>query len=109
MSPQKPSKSEDEYFAKEEAELLKAQRERAKAAAEEAARQLHFMKCPKDGHDLVHEEFHGVTVDRCVHCQGIFLDADEIAAVMAKDDPTLLGRVIRDLSQVLRAPRSESK
>ena len=67
------------------------------------------MKCPKDGHDLVHEEFHGVTVDRCVHCQGIFLDADEIAAVMAKDDPTLLGRVIRDLSQVLRAPRSESK
>jgi Zn-finger nucleic acid-binding protein len=109
MSTNKPSKSEDEYFAKEEAELLKAQRERAKAAAEEAARKLHYMKCPKDGHDLVHEEFHGVTVDRCIHCHGIFLDADEIAAVMAQDDPTLLGRVVRDISKVLRAPRSESK
>lgn len=108
MTPNKPSKSEDEYFAKEEAELLKAQRERARAAAEEATRALHFMKCPKDGHDLVHEEFHGVTVDRCVHCQGIFLDADEIAAVVAHHDPTLLGRVLRDLSAVLRAPRSES-
>jgi len=109
MSPNKPSKSEDEYFAREEAELLKAQRLRARAAAEEAARQVHFMKCPKDGHDLVHEEFHDVTVDRCVHCQGIFLDADEIAAVVAKNDPTLLGRVIRDISAALRAPGSESK
>jgi len=109
MSPNKPSKSEDEYFAKEEAELLKAQRHRARAAAEEAARHVHFMKCPKDGHDLVHQQFHGVTVDRCVHCQGIFLDADEIAAVVATDDPTLLGRVVRDISAALRAPRSESK
>jgi Zn-finger nucleic acid-binding protein len=109
MTPNKPSKSEDEYFAKEEAELLKAQRLRAKEAAEEAARQLHHMKCPKDGHDLVHEEFHGVTVDRCVHCQGIFLDSDEIAAVVAKNDPTLLGRVVRDITAALRAPRPESK
>ena len=80
----------------------------AKAAAEEATRALHFMKCPKDGHDLVHEEFHGVTVDRCVHCQGIWLDADEMRPVVAHDDPTLLGRVLRDLSAVLRAPRPES-
>lgn len=109
MSMNKPSRSEDQYFASEEAELLKAQRERAKAAAEEATRQLHFMKCPKDGHDLVHEEFHGVTVDRCLHCHGIFLDADEVAAVVAHDDMTLLGRVVRDLSKVLRAPRSEPK
>ena len=109
MPTNKPSKSEDEYFAKEEAELLKAQRLRAKEAAEAAARQVHFMKCPKDGHDLVHEEFQGVTVDRCLHCQGIFLDADEIAAVVAKNDPTLLGRVVRDISAALRGPRSESK
>lgn len=109
MATNKPSKSEDEYFAKEEAELLKTQRLRAQEAAAAAARQLHFMKCPKDGHDLVPEAFHGVTVDRCVHCHGIFLDADEIAAVVAQDDPTLLGRVVRDISRVLRAPRSEHK
>ena len=109
MSINKPSKSEEEYFAKEQAELLKAQRQRAKAAAEAAARELHFMKCPKDGHDLVNEQFHGVTVDRCPHCHGIFLDADEINAVVAHDDPTLLGKVVRDLSKVFRAPRVEPK
>jgi hypothetical protein len=57
MSTNKPSKSEDEYFAKEEAELLKAQRLRAKEAAEAAARQVLHEVYPKDGHDLVHEEF----------------------------------------------------
>ena len=102
MPTNKPSKAEDEFFAKEEAELLKEQRRRAREAAEAAARQVHFMKCPKDGHDLVHEQFLGVTVDRCLHCHGIFLDADEIAAVVAKDDPTLLGRVVRDISAALR-------
>jgi hypothetical protein len=29
--------------------------------------------------------------------------------VVAKNDPTLLGRVVRDISAALRAPRSESK
>ncbi|HEX5004536.1 MAG TPA: zf-TFIIB domain-containing protein [Gemmatimonadales bacterium] len=109
MPTNKPSKSEEEYFAKEQGELLKAQRLRAKAAAEAATRELHFMKCPKDGHDLVNERFHGVTVDRCTHCHGIFLDADEIDAVVAHEDPTLLGRVVRDLSKVFGAPRAETK
>ena len=61
MSPNKPSKNEDEYFAKRGGRA--ASRRSAsgpRPAAEEAARQVHFMKCPKDGHDLVHEEFHGV-------------------------------------------------
>ena len=107
MTPNKPSKNEDEFFAKEEAELLKAQREKARAAAEEALRKQHFMKCPKDGHDLVNEEFHGVTVDRCPHCHGIFLDAGEIDAVVAHEDVTLLGRVFGDIAAALR--RRESK
>jgi len=109
MPTNKPSKNEDEFFAKEDAELLKEQRRRARAAAEEAARHTHLMKCPKDGHDLVQERFHGVTVERCLHCHGIFLDADEVAAVVAHEDVTLLGRVVRDLANALRALRTEPK
>jgi Zn-finger nucleic acid-binding protein len=67
------------------------------------------MKCPKDGHDMEQAEFHGVTVERCLHCQGIFLDADEIAALVAQDDVTLLGRVVRDISAALRGAKPESK
>jgi len=109
MPTNKPSKNEDEFFAKKDAEHLKEQRRRAREAAEAAARHGHFMKCPKDGHDLVPEEFHGVTVDRCLHCQGIFLDASEIAAVVAHEDMTLLGRVVRDISAALRGPHTEPK
>lgn len=109
MSTNKPSKGEDEFFAREEADILKKQRLQAQEAAAAAARQLHFMKCPKDGNDLVNEDFHGVTVDRCVHCHGIFLDADEIATVVAHEDPNLLGRVFRDMAAALRTRKSESK
>lgn len=109
MTTNKPSKSEDEFFAREEAELLKAQRERARTAADEAERRTHYMKCPKDGHDMEQIEFHGVTVERCLHCKGIFLDAGELAAVVAKEDMTLLGRVVRDLSNALRGAKTEPK
>jgi len=109
MTPNKPSKSEDEYFAKEEAELLKQQREQARQAADEAARKAHYMKCPKDGHDMEQVTFHDVTVERCLHCHGIFLDADEIAAITRHADATLLGRVVRDLAATFRGIKTEPK
>lgn len=79
---EKPSRNEDEYFAKADAELLKAQRarldeERAKAE-KEARKQTHYMKCPKCGHDL-REESHGpLKIDRCTSCSGVWLDAGEL-------------------------------
>jgi hypothetical protein len=51
MTTEKPSRNEDEYFAKQDAELLKAQRARAEAERVAAERRMHFMKCPKCGHD----------------------------------------------------------
>lgn len=109
MPTNKPSKAEDEFFAKEEAELLKEQRRRAREAADEAARKTHYMKCPKDGHDMEQVELQGVTVERCLHCKGVFLDAGELAAVVAQEDMTLLGRVVRDLSNALRSTKTEPK
>ena len=79
---EKPSRNEDEYFIKADAELLKAQRarldeERAKSEKEQR-QQTHFMKCPKCGHDL-REEAHGpVKIDRCGTCKGVWLDAGEL-------------------------------
>ncbi len=52
MSTDKPSRNEDEYFAQQDAELLKKQREQADKAALDAERKSHYMKCPKDGFDL---------------------------------------------------------
>jgi uncharacterized protein len=107
MTQDKPSRNEDEYFAREDAELLKQQRERAHIASVEAERKTHIMKCPKDGYDLSSSEYHGVQIETCPHCGGMWLDPGELAAVSREDHPSLLGRVFADaLSTFRRSPPS---
>lgn len=78
----KPSRAEDEYFAKQELERRKkwAQEQAAKMATDEKdrIRQAHWMKCPKCGMDLQEIALHGVKVDQCASCGGVFLDAGEL-------------------------------
>ena len=80
---------EDEWFKKNEQELLatarkaREKREAERVAAEKAEetrrlKELHFMKCPKCGHDMKEEPVDPVTVDRCTFCEGIYLDAGEL-------------------------------
>jgi uncharacterized protein len=109
MKPEKPSRNEDEYFAKEDAELLPKQRERATAASQEAERKSHFMKCPKDGYDLASSEYHGVTIETCPHCGGMWLDAGELEAVAKEDHPNLMTRVLADALSTFRGtPRGKT-
>ena len=79
---EKPSKAEDEYFARQELERRKqwAKERVAKMATEEKQRlrDLHYMKCPKDGMDLQTIEVHGVKIDQCATCNGMWLDAGEL-------------------------------
>lgn len=94
----KPSRSEDEYFARQEIERRKqwAKEQAGKMAAEEKEqlRKAHWMKCPKCGMDLKELELHGVKVDQCGNCGGVFLDAGELDQVnQHADTPGVLGRV----------------
>lgn len=86
----KPSKSEDEYFARQEIERRKkwAAEQTAKMAADdkESAKQAHWMKCPKCGMDLHEINLHGVKVDQCGNCGGVFLDAGEIDTLTRHDE-----------------------
>ena len=86
----KPSRAEDEYFAKQEIERRRkwAQEQSAKMAGEEKERvkQLHYMKCPKCGMDLKEIEFQGVKVDQCANCGGVFFDAGEIDQIANKSE-----------------------
>jgi uncharacterized protein len=85
----------DEWFRENEQQLLEAARvareKREKARAEQEAagererlKQLHFMKCPKCGHDMRGETLEGVTVERCTFCEGIYFDAGELDSVLLK-------------------------
>jgi uncharacterized protein len=104
MSTEKPSRNEDEYFAQQNAELLRKQREMAEKAALEAERKSHYMKCPKDGYDLATAEHHGVQIDTCPKCGGIWLDAGELEVIAHEDRPALLTRVLSDAFSALRGP-----
>lgn len=92
----KPSKAEDEYFAKQELERRKkwAQEQAAKKTVDEKEqlKKLHWMKCPKCGYELAEIELHGVKVDQCAHCGGVFLDAGELEQ-LEKHDSGVLNRV----------------
>lgn len=93
----KPSKAEDEYFARQELERRKkwAQEQAAKMATEqkEQLKQLHWMKCPKCGMDLKEIELHGVKVDQCASCGGVFLDAGEMEQIEKHEQSGVMGRV----------------
>jgi Zn-finger nucleic acid-binding protein len=106
MSIEKPSRNEDEYFAQQNAELLRKQREKMETAAIEAERKSHFMKCPKDGYDLSSSEYHGVQIETCPHCGGMWLDAGELEIVAHEERPALMTRV---LSEALSAFRGSDK
>jgi predicted amidophosphoribosyltransferase len=86
----KPSRAEDEYFARQELERRKkwAGEQAAKMAADEKERskQAHWMKCPKCGMDLAEISLHGIKVDQCASCGGVFLDAGEIEQLFAHED-----------------------
>jgi Zn-finger nucleic acid-binding protein len=102
------SRNEEEYFVKEAAELLRKERDRARAAALEAERKTHYMKCPKDGHDLTTQKFHGVEIETCAHCGGMWVDASDIEAVSHEERSSVFTRVLADaLATFLASPRPE--
>ncbi len=77
-----PSRNEEEYFARLDADLRKELR--AKADAERASQvAAERNKCPRDGTPLVARETHHVIVDVCPTCDGIWLDKGELEILEA--------------------------
>ena len=97
MSLNKPSESEDEYFAREEAAKLQrqaAEQARHMAASErEERKKQHFMKCPKCGMDLAETSFRGVTIDKCYSCGYLGFDDKELELLLGHEHPNLFQNI----------------
>jgi Zn-finger nucleic acid-binding protein len=77
-----PSRNEDEYFVKQDAELLKEMRAKLDAERTKAAgRSQTSMKCPRCGAELHEKQYHHAIVDVCPKCNGMWLDAGEIEII----------------------------
>lgn len=90
--------SEEEYFARQEAERrrkLAAERQAKLLAGErERARLLHLMKCPKCGMQLEEIAFGDVRVDKCFSCDGLWLDKGELDLIREREGG-FMGRMLR--------------
>ncbi len=91
----KPSTKEDEYFARNEFERRKKEREENQTAfAEEEKtrlKELHHMRCPKCGMELIEIDYKKILIDKCSHCDGIWLDAGELEEIADDDKGRLIG------------------
>jgi Zn-finger nucleic acid-binding protein len=88
-------KSEDEWFARHEKDLLRniridrerKQKEIAELMKKEEARKLkdlHWMRCPKCGAGLYEQNLLGIRVDVCPICDGIHFDGEELQELVLK-------------------------
>ena len=105
MADNKPSQNEDEYFARRDAELLQKQRSEQAKAADLAERKTHAMRCPKCGGHLATRDHHGVQIDQCSDCHGLWLDDGELERLMKTTDPGLVGRFFGSLFDYRNKPK----
>src|SRR4030067_30257 len=81
----KPSEKEEEYFARMEFEKKKKgeeEKQKKLAAAEKRKlKDLHYMKCPKCGMELIEIDYKSIKIDKCSGCEGVWLDAGELETV----------------------------
>ncbi|MDI6743565.1 MAG: zf-TFIIB domain-containing protein [Smithella sp.] len=80
-----PSENEEEYFARLEYEkqqkIEREKHEKLKTAELTKLKELHFMRCPKCGMELIEIDYKGTKIDKCSECEGVWLDAGEMEAV----------------------------
>ena len=80
--PVRPSEKEEEFFIRQEFVRRKKAEEEKQAKLKELEKQklkeLHFMHCPKCGNNLLEIDYKGIAVDKCSHCDGVWLDAGEL-------------------------------
>jgi hypothetical protein len=81
----KPSEKEEEYFVRMGFEKKKGQEEekqkKLKENEKKKLKELHHMKCPKCGMDLIEIDYKNIKIDKCSGCEGVWLDAGELETV----------------------------
>lgn len=81
----KPSEREAEFIARMEFERKKKLEEekhkKLKKDEKKKLKELHNMRCPKCGMELIEIDYKEIKVDKCSECDGIWLDAGELEAV----------------------------
>jgi hypothetical protein len=83
--PVKPTDQEQEFIARKEFERMQKNKaeisQKMDAGEKQKLKELHHMRCPKCGMELVEIAYKDVMIDKCSECEGIWLDAGELESV----------------------------
>jgi hypothetical protein len=90
---------EEEYFHRKEQEALEKTRQRLAVEDCERHQQDFLARCPKCGEKLEEVIFQELTVDRCIGCQGVWLDPGELQRLTSKESRGWLARLWRSTAR----------
>jgi hypothetical protein len=108
--PDKPSRNEEEYFARVEAERVGKLKQSAEIEAQMAERRGHFMKCPRCGADLEVKHYSGIEVERCPECRGFWFDEGEAERLVELNaSKGVVGGAFRAIVEAVRGPSKSGK
>jgi DNA repair exonuclease SbcCD ATPase subunit len=102
---QKERAEEDRYFAERDRKLIAALKQQQEAEHEKTIRELARSRCPRCGERLSQHAFHGVMVDECPACEGMWLDRGEIQAVLQQQGSDWMSKFLKGLANLLTHPR----
>ncbi len=98
-----PSKAEEEFMAREEAEKLHKLAQKKKEALDkqemEDRKALHYMHCAKCGFDLQTIKWRDVEIEKCYHCGAVVLDDGELEKLAGDEHE---GGFIRDFLNIFK-------
>lgn len=86
---------EDEYFERRDRELLEKLRGKKGEEIEETLKSVALMRCPKCGVALDSRRMHGINVDHCPKCNGIWLDRGELELIAGTESEGWISRWLR--------------
>jgi hypothetical protein len=81
---------EGRYFSERDRALIEKLKQQKAGAVEQAA----SMRCPKDGTALASVDHHGVMVEECPKCGGLWFDKGELETIAKREKDSWLGRLV---------------
>ena len=97
---------ENRFFAERDRELIEKLKQQQEEEHEQTVKELAIARCPRDGERLARRDVHGVTIDDCPVCHGIWLDKGELEALSERQGTEGVGNFLSQLTTLLAPKKS---
>lgn len=97
---------ENRFFAERDRELIEKLKQQQEEEQEQTVKELATARCPRDGERLTQRELHGVTIDDCPECNGIWLDKGELESLSERQGSEGVGNFLSQLATILVPKKS---